>query len=287
MLIDLQLHSIYSDGYLTPTKLVDFIASQGVKAAALTDHNTVSGLNEFKAACARKKIKAVSGLELYVKLNHHKMNLLWYNFDFASPDLHSLLRESQVRRRAKVRNLLEKLFASKFKFDINKILDKYNHYIPVNHVISEIIDIPFNANKIKRELGLKNPREEEIMRHYFSNRNIGVLRESYLDIRRIFKLRQKIGGQIILCHPAKYNYINKEIWAKLAEMGLDGTEVLSPHHSYGAIVYIQQLARDFNLIETGGSDFHRFEGGNFSVQKSWDYFKIDAKYLNGIKKIIG
>ena len=68
---------------------------------------------------------------------------------------------------------------------------------------------------------------------------------------------------------------------------MDGVEKFSPHHSYGAIVYIQHLAREYNLIETGGSDFHRFEGSNEPVQHAWQYFKFDARLLKGIKKIIG
>ncbi len=72
MLIDLQLHSTYSDGYLTPTELVDFVGRCNVKVASLTDHNTVGGLEEFKAAAKRKKIKVINGMEIYVKFNNHK-----------------------------------------------------------------------------------------------------------------------------------------------------------------------------------------------------------------------
>ncbi|MBU4375047.1 PHP domain-containing protein, partial [Patescibacteria group bacterium] len=64
MLIDLQLHSTYSDGYLTPTELAGFLAKQGVKIAALTDHNTVGGLDEFRQACRACKIKPITGVEL-------------------------------------------------------------------------------------------------------------------------------------------------------------------------------------------------------------------------------
>jgi 3',5'-nucleoside bisphosphate phosphatase len=287
MLVDLQLHSNYSDGYLSPTKLADFIAGEGVKVAALTDHNTVAGQNEFRAACRKKNITAVTGLELYVKLNGRKLNLLWYNFDDVSPELHNLLRESQVRRRSSVRKALEKLNNLKFNLDINKIMDKYNHYMPINHIVGDIIFDPKNLNKIRKDLNLKNPREEEIIHHYFGNKGEAMLRENYLNILRVFKLRKKIGGQLVLCHPGKHYRINKDMIIKLKKLGLDGIEVLSPHHSYNAIMHIQQLARDYNLIETGGSDFHRFESPIAVLKKSWEYFKIDSVYLSGIKKIIG
>jgi predicted metal-dependent phosphoesterase TrpH len=145
-------------------------------------------------------------------------------------------------------------------------MDKYNHYIPINHLIDDIVSDPKNLNVIKRELKTKNPREQEIIYHYFGNKEVAVLRESNLNILRVFKLRKKIGGQLILCHPGKHNRINVDTITKLKKLGLDGIEVLSPHHSYNAIVYIQQLAKDFGFIETGGSDFHRYESSTFPLK---------------------
>lgn len=287
MLIDLQLHSTYSDGYLTPTALAGFIAREGVKIAALTDHNTVGGQDEFRAACQKHGLKSVTGLELYVKLDNHRMNILWFNFDDTSPDLHDILRASQRRRRRQARLLLEKLKRRGLTIGINKILDKYDHYVPVNHVADDILAVPRNKEKIKRELGIENPREEQIISQYFRNKDIGVLRESYINIKRILTLRKKIGGRIILCHPAKHSYVRREMWQKLKHLGLDGVEILSPHHSIGAVMYIQELAREFNFITTGGSDFHRFEGNNHILQNAWQYFRVDTKCLSSIKKIIG
>lgn len=286
MLIDLQLHSSYSDGYLTPHDLVKFIAESGVKVASLTDHNTVSGVGEFRSACEKYKIKPVTGLELYVKLKNKKFNLLWFNFDYKNPELHALLRDIQIRRRARVRRLLKKLANLGFKIRVNKILDKYNHYIPLNHIVDEVWKTSFNRAKIKKKLGAKKPRVEEIISAYFWNKKIGRLRESYINIERIIKLRKKIGGQLVLNHPGKNNCLKKDFLVKLKKIGIDGIEVLSPHHSIGAVMYAQFMAKELKLIMTGGSDFHLHEGGKFPLQNSLDYFKIDSKYLKEIKKII-
>lgn len=287
MLIDLQLHSNYSDGYLTPTELAKFIASQGVRVASLTDHNTVGGLEEFKRACQQYKIKPITGLELYAKLRTRRLNLLWYNFDKKSPELHKILRNSQIRRRSKVRNILKKLKLKGFKIDINKILDKHTHYTPLNHIVNDIWSVPANRKKIKRELETKNPREGEIMGEYFYNKKIGRLHESYIDIKRILKLRKKIGGQLILNHPGKHDQLKKELLSEMKKLGIDGLEMFSPHHSIGAIMYGQDMARQFDFITTGGSDFHRHEGEGFALQNSWQYFKVDSKYLRKVNKIIG
>ena len=284
MLIDLQLHSTYSDGYLTPTKLVEFIAKQGVKVAALTDHNTVGGLYEFRQACKEFKIKSITGVEFYVKLRNKKFNILWYNFDDERPELHDILRDSQARRKNKMRRSLLRLENLGFKINTEKILDKYNHYVPLNHVVDDILSIPFNKAKIKKDLKNKTPQENEIINHYFKNLKIGVLYESYINLDCILKLRKKIGGQLILNHPAKNRYIKEDTWRELKKLGIDGVEVLSPHHSFNAIMYIQYLAKNFEFVTTGGSDFHRFD--NDLINNSWQYFKIDIKYLKNINKII-
>ena len=286
MLIDLQFHSTYSDGYLTPTELVKFISKQGVKIASLTDHNTVRGLNEFRTACKKYKIKAITGIEIYTKLNNHKFNILWYNFNDNDPELHNILRDSQLRRRKQFRILLKKLVEKGYKININKIIDKYNHYTPLNHIVDDFISIKSNFNRIKKELNLKNPREGDIIKEYFHNKQIKKLQNSYISIERILKLRKKIGGQLIICHPAKHSYINLNFFEKLKNLGINGVEIFSPHHSYGAIIYLQHLAREFNFITTGGSDFHRFEGSAHKLQYSWQYFKIDSNYLRKINKII-
>lgn len=287
MRIDLQLHSTYSDGYLSPTELAQFSKKNDIKVVALTDHNTVGGTYEFRKACEKLKIKAITGMELYVKLGNHQFNILWYNFDETDPRLHDLLRDSQRRRRKQMRNILKRMISQGFKLDVNKIVDKYNHYVPVNHVVDDIIAIPHNLRLVKKQLGLKNPRENDILAEYFHNyKTTPVLTNSFINIERVLRLREKIGGQIILCHPAKYGHIDKKRWEKYKQLGFDGVETLSPHHSYGAVMYIQHLARELDFIETGGSDFHKGEGSNAPIQRSWDYFHINSKHLRRINEII-
>ncbi|MCD4694293.1 PHP domain-containing protein [bacterium] len=285
MLIDLQIHSTYSDGYLTPTQVAIFLAKRGIKIASLTDHNTVGGQSEFKRVCAKKGIRVITGLELYVKKNHNVFNVLWYNFDHHSPELHKLLRESQMRRRRIMRRVLDRLEEDGFKISY-KILDRYNHYVPSNYVAGDLLDNKNNYEKVKKELGLDVVRAGDLIRNYFYRVGSRRLKNSYIGWKKIVELRDKIGGQLVLCHPAK-GYMPKELVLKsLVDSGLDGIEKLSPHHSYEAIMRIQRFARKYNLAETGGSDFHLDERGNYPVQRAWDYFRIDSDYLREVDRII-
>lgn len=286
MLIDLQLHSTYSDGYLTPTKLVDFLVSQGVKTASLTDHNTVGGWSEFKNACRKKKIKPIIGIEIYTKLNRKHLSILWYNFNHADGELHEILRGSQVRRRNQVRKMLKKMTKRGFKINIDQILDKYNHYISINHLVDDIMAIPANRKKIKKELKNSSPREEEIIRHYFYRSKNTKLNNSYIDLKRIVALKKRIGGQLIFNHPGRYNQLNKGLLIEMKQLGINGLEVLSPHHSVGTVLHAQHLAKELDLIATGGSDFHLFENAHGALKSSWQYFKIDSNNLKDVNKII-
>lgn len=287
MLIDLQFHSTYSDGYLTPTQLVDIIAMHGIKVAALTDHNTVAGLYEFRNACKKKQIKPITGIELYAKLNNSKFNVLWYNFDDERPELHNLLRQTQIKRRGNVRRIVKNLIKGGFKINLNKFLDNHTHYVPINHLVDEIWAHSTNRALIKKELKLKNPREEDIIMKVLKNKSFSILRESRVDINRIIALKKKIGGQLVFNHPGKHGYVRREFIQKVRKLGIEGIEVMSPHHSVGAVTFFQYIADEMGFIPTGGSDFHRNEGKKYLVQNSWDYYKIDSKYLKGIEKIIG
>lgn len=287
MLIDLQVHSTYSDGYLTPSQLADFLSANNIKIAALTDHNTVGGLDEFKLACQNKKIKTINGLELYVKSGHKKFNLLWYNFDKHSAELHNLLRISQALRRRQIRNGLMKLKLRGFNIDESRLLDKFNHYIPLNHLIDYITKIPANKKIIVKKLNLTNPSQDEILINIFKNKDFAKISESYIGLKQILKLRKKIHGQLILNHPGKHNQLDRKFIAGLKALGLDGLEVISPHHSIGAVMHLQRLVREYKLIMTGGSDFHRFEPTPASLNSCYNYFRIEANYLTNIKKIIG
>ena len=285
MLIDLQIHSTYSDGYLTPTQVANLLIKEGVRLASLTDHNTVSGQNEFKRVCEKRGVKTITGLELYVKKDHNVFNLLWYNFDHHSPELHKMLRESQMRRRLIMRRVLDRLEEDGFKISY-KILDRYNHYIPSNHVAGDLLSNKNNYEKVKKELGIDIVRAGDLIKNYFYKIGSRRLKNSYIGWKKIVELRNKIGGQLVLCHPAKRYMPKESVIKSLVDSGLNGIEKLSPHHSYESIMKIQRLARKYSLIETGGSDFHLAEGGNYSVQRSWDYFKINSDYLREVDRII-
>lgn len=288
MLIDLQIHSIYSDGYLSPTAAAKFLAKQGVKVAALTDHHTTAGWPEFAKACKKLAIKAVPGIELYARLNNRQINLLWYNLPIGNQQVDRLLIASQRHWAFRLRHHLQKLVKAGFLVkDSQRVIDQFTNYVPTNGLLDALLLVPGNRQLIAKKLDDKKFREEAAIGLLFDNEKIGRLRPSCIDIRRIIKLQQELGGQLVFCHPAKGRFIKLSSISKLKDLGVDGIEVLSPHHSLGAVMYAQSLAEQYDLIVTAGSDFHRFENGHHGFRSAYDYWRADSSSLRRIKEIIG
>jgi 3',5'-nucleoside bisphosphate phosphatase len=287
MYIDLQFHSTYSDGRMTPTKLVDFLAKNSIKVAALTDHNTVAGLDEFFIACKQKGIKPISGIELYVRYVGKRLNFLFYNFDKDNPAFHAFLRKTQIQRRRNVVKALKYWQDQGLEIDIEKILCKYNHYIPTNGITRAIRKSPKNRKFIEEQLETKNLHEWEVIKFLFKSKKRYFLDETHVNIHRLKDLHKKIGGQVILGHPGKKKVTGEDVIKMLKHKYIDGIEILSPHHGWDMISYYQHKLKGRKLIYTGGSDFHGFDSGISAPTKySWDYFKIKSRLLPGVEKII-
>ena len=286
MYIDLQLHSTYSDGRMTPTKLADFLSKNNVKVAALTDHNTVAGLDEFFLACEEKGIKPISGIELYVRYGGKRLNFLFYNFNKNNPYFHAFLRKTQIQRRRNVVRALQYWQAHGMEINIEKILSKYNHYIPINGITRAIRKSAHNKKFIKEQLKTKNLHEWEVIKFLFKSKKRYYLDETHVSIHRLKDLHKKIGGQVILGHPGKKKVAGEDIIRMLNHKYINGIEILSPHHDWDIISYYQHKLKGRKLIYTGGSDFHGSDDGSTFISCSWDYFRIKASLLPGIEKII-
>ena len=288
MIIDLQLHSTYSDGYLSPTEVANFLAHKGVKIASLTDHNTAAGYPEFYTACSTLGIKVVPGVEIYTRFNNQQINILWYNLPLDSQEFNELMENTQKHWSTRLRwHLLKLIKAKVLVAGSETVLDQFSNYVPTNSLLDAILGLPGNRELIAEELNNPFFREEEAIALLFNNKKIGKLRLSTVNLERITNLQKKLGGQLVFCHPAKGRVVPAKLVAQLKSLGVEGLEVLSPHHSLGAIFYLQDLAERNDMIITAGSDFHRFEGGSHGLTSVYDYWQADSSHLRRIEEIIG
>lgn len=286
MRIDLQLHSLYSDGYYSPAQLARLIYLRGIKAASLTDHNTIAGQAEFKRACARYNIKFIPGLELYARYKSRTFNILWYNYDANSPALSKMLNTTWMRRRRFAEKVAGRWRRLGLKFDWRRFLRAHPYYLPANHLADAVWKSPHNRKKIREGLELKRVREEDIMRYCLFPKSGPRFKDAHISLTRILKVRKEAGGQLIFCHPGLNNKTRNGFVEQAVAAGLDGIELLSPHHSHNTIMYLNSIFKKKKIIMTGGSDFHKPGDIGTKPRYSWDWFVIDSDNLSGVSKVL-
>lgn len=287
MKTDLQIHSLHSDGYYSPAQLARMLKVNNIKVASLTDHNTIAGQREFIKACKQYNIKAIPGLELYARYKSRTFNLLWYNYQADSVELQKMLESTWKRRRkiaVKVNIRLQRLG---LLFNLDRFIDNHPYYLPVNHWLDTLKRSTYNRGIIKKiAADLDNP-EESIIKELFYPKTGANLQEARVSLTRVLNLRKQIGGQVILCHPGLNNKLKNNLLASLFDAGLDGAEMLSPHHSISTVIYLSREIKKRKLIATAGSDFHKPAPLGLSPQYAWQWFSSESRDLYNIHKIIG
>jgi predicted metal-dependent phosphoesterase TrpH len=249
--IDLHIHSTFSDGMLRPAELVDLAKSQGLAAIAITDHDTADGTLEAMKRGLEKGVEVISGIEISSWYNDTSMHILGYNFNMEDRQFNSRLQLLQDGRETRNAKILENLKKLGIKVDLRELL-RYSEYgqtgrphiarLLVDKGVTKTIDLAF-----KHYLGRGAAAYAERFR--FSAQNaIAMIRES--------------GGLAVLAHPASLDPTLRSIPSllkNLSNVGLEGVEVYYPSHSPKAITALLKMADQLDLLITGGSDFHDIE----------------------------
>lgn len=249
--IDLHIHSTFSDGMLRPAELVDLAKSQGLAAIAITDHDTADGTLEAMKRGLEKGVEVISGIEISSWYNDTSMHILGYNFNMEDRQFNSRLQLLQDGRETRNAKILENLKKLGIKVDLRELL-RYSEYgqtgrphiarLLVDKGVTKTIDLAF-----KHYLGRGAAAYAERFRFTAQNA-IAMIRES--------------GGLAVLAHPASLDPTLRSIPSLLEDLsnvGLEGVEVYYPSHSPRAIAALLKMADQLDLLITGGSDFHDIE----------------------------
>lgn len=246
-MIDLHFHSTCSDGSLSPTALAEMAAGLSLKAAALTDHDTLSGVPEFLKA-ADGRFAAIAGVEISVEHSPGTMHLLGY---YLNPD-HAGLSAALARLRAgrEDRNglILERLQ------DLQMPLSEADVR---QYAGEDVIGRPHIAKAMVSAGYVRDTREA-------FNRFLAKGAAAYCDRYRMTEqesiaLIRAADGLPVLAHPFTLEMsppVLERFIAELKEHGLQGIEVYYPEHRSDQTKQYLALAEQFDLVATGGTDFH-------------------------------
>ncbi len=252
-MIDLHTHSNVSDGILSPKDLILYAKSRGVKAIALTDHDTIKGLKEAREIAIENEIEFVNGIEFSAEFNKYseELHIIGLFFDLNNEDFINFCSKMIEYRLARNNQLLN--FLNEKGIDIKKEeLLQDNPYF-------ENIGKPNFARLLVKKGVAKNVFEA--FNNYLSNEKLRnfVHRVKFKE-SEIIDVIHKARGIAILAHPDQLGINDKDeliaFIKDLKDKGLDGIEVYYTGYTKKDIKFYKNIAKKFNLLLSGGSDFH-------------------------------
>ena len=244
MLFDFHTHSYYSDGLLSPKELICYAKKMGLTKIALTDHDTVNGLEEAKNEAVNQGIELINGIEISTFDDEHSsIHILGLNLQdltvFDQMQKHN--RESRKNRNLIILQKIKDMYGFDIDYaDIEKeckgTIGKGNisQYL-THHGYCETYS---DANKVVMQ---------------FKNLPCGI------EVKKAIDLIHQAGGLAFLAHPHSLKLNDEEIEIKikkLKDIGLDGVEYAHSKHTNEQTVLYKQIALKYGMLLSAGSDFH-------------------------------
>lgn len=241
---DLHLHTTASDGQLAPAELVELACARALEAIAITDHDTIAGVAEAQAA-AHGRLLVLPGIELSAEDDGQDVHVLGYLLDAAAPGFQARLASFRDDRLTRAQRIVARLAALGCPIAWERVLALAN---------GGAVGRPHIARALV-EAGHVASMDEAFSRYLYTGGPAYVSRER-LSPEAAVALIRGAGGAAVLAHPglvAGY----APLVERLAAAGLDGVEVVHPKNPPDVRENLRALARRYDLVMTGGSDFHR------------------------------
>jgi predicted metal-dependent phosphoesterase TrpH len=242
--IDLHTHSLRSDGALSPADLVKRAAARGVKVQALSDHDTLAGVGEAVAAGTELGVRIIPATELNTESEWGDAHVLGYFIDPADVALEERLRWLRENRGRRIELMVEKL-------------NELGYAVQLTHVLEIAQGGALGRPHLAQALLEKGyvPSYDDAFRTLIAKDSPAYVARIGLDPFEAVKLVRKHGGVPSLAHPGTVIGLD-ELLPKLVAAGLAGIEAYYGEHSPEMTARCLVLARELDLVPTGGSDFH-------------------------------
>lgn len=244
--IDLHTHSTFSDGTFTPLQLVKYAEEKGLKAFALTDHDTTEGVKEAKSI--ETNVEVISGVEISTRYDKKEIHIVGLYVNENDADLNKQLKYYREKRVTRNFEILEKLNSLGVNITIDDVKESCTgDVISRAHIAKALVS-----------KGFVGSYTEAFDRYLGDNKCAYVPRET-INYEESMELITKAGGVPVLAHPLLYKMSDtnlENMMVKLRQKGLKAVEVYYSTHSNSDTQHIMAMANRVGLIYSGGSDFH-------------------------------
>jgi predicted metal-dependent phosphoesterase TrpH len=277
---DLQSHSTASDGALAPADVVRAAAEAGVELLALTDHDTVAGVEEALGAGQDAGVRVVPAVELSsVDGAHEELHILGYGIDHRDEAFQATLSDLRGDRERRIWEMADRLRELGWQLDTAELEARQSRGEPLGrpHLARALLGHPANAERLRDE-GITGPNE--LFPAYLVPGAPGYVRRSRPTPAAAIELIHAAGGVAVWAHPFWDIDDPGEVESSLrryAESGVDGVEAFYPTHDAGHVRLLGELGDELGLLLTGSSDFHGPRHATFSRFMDFDLHGVEPR----------
>jgi len=240
---DLHIHTKCSDGIFSPEDIVAKAAASGLAAISITDHDSVSGIDKAKPSALEKGLELIPGVEMSSTYKGYDIHILGYFFDYRHSELKIYLDHCRHLRTERAERMVGKLAKMGVKIGIEEIILKaQNGSVGRPHIAAVLQDggyVKSFSEAFSRYLGAHSPAYVKSIETHPAD---------------VIRLINEASGLSFLAHPAQN--IPDEILKQLITFGLDGIEIVHPSHDTYKQNYYREIANEYFLLFSGGSDYH-------------------------------
>ncbi len=242
-LADRHMHSTFSDGEWTPEKLVKSARRVGLAAIALTDHDTVDGIEQAVSHGAKDGVEVLPGIEISAYDDGVDLHILGYGFDPKHAPLRELLMRSQAARRTRAACIVEKLEELGVPIRLEDVLAKAGEGVVGRPHVAQALYEAGHVRTIREAFEL-----------YLGDGRPACVEKNRVTAKDAIDLLHRAGGIAVAAHPMTYGGV--PYLEPLVDAGLDGVEVMHTLHDSTTLRELDEFAASRGLVATGGSDFH-------------------------------
>ena len=261
-LVDLHAHTTASDGAASPAELVRAAQAVGLRAIAVTDHDSVGGVREAMDAAAGSAVRVVPGVELSAVDASGETHLLGLHVTDCER-IDARLAELRAMRRARAERVVQRLNALGIRITMEDVL---------RHAGGGAIGRPHIARALV-SLGVVADLRDAFDKYLGGGRPAFVPKEQ-LSLADAIAIVHSARGIAVLAHPGQAATVER--LKVLAALGLDGVEVRHPSHDDGEIRRILALTERLGLVPSGGSDWHGQPDGT----RALGVMRVPAEWLD-------
>ena len=246
--IDLHTHSTHSDGSFPPGQLVELAKEKGLRAIALTDHDTVAGVEEAVLAGKALDVEVGPGVEISGQFGPGTMHILGYYVHTAHQELVTALKRLQQARAARYPKIIERLQTLGLKLTTAEVLNLAGQQVGRPHIAQALVRRGYVSS-----MG-------EAFSRYLKKGAAAYVEKFRFPPEEAIGLIRSAGGVASLAHPFTLGFDEPKELTRVAKelqaMGLEGIEVFYPEHTEEMTAVCDDVAKRLGLLRTGGSDFH-------------------------------